>query len=268
MRIAGIQISAGPDVERNVARAIEMGEVAIEKDARIICYPELFLTPWFPRREDEKLKAWAQAASSETLERFKTLSKKTSSVFIIPFFEVANAKYYNSTAVYDSGRLLGIYRKIHVPDLPLYREQFYFSPGDLGFPVFETSQGKIGVQICWDNLFPEGARILALKGAEIVFAPTAASLSTNTVWERAICANAFANNLFVFRVNRVGQDEDISFYGRSFCVNPWGEMASELAGGKDAIVIADIDHAERDAAAETWGFLKKRRPGEYGELVK
>jgi N-carbamoylputrescine amidase len=268
MRIAGIQISAGPDIKRNIQRAVEMAEVAAEKDARIICYPELFLTPWFPKKEDKKFLSLAQDASSETIKRFRDVSESTKTVLIIPFFESSNGKYYNSAAVYDSGKLLGVYRKLHIPDLPLYREQFYFSPGDAGLPLFETSQGKIGIQICWDNLFPEGARVLALKGAEVVFAPTAAALNTRHHWERAISANAFANNMFIFRVNRVGQEDGITFYGRSFCVDPWGEMVSELAGGKDAIVLADIDLKEREAASETWGFLKHRRPGEYGDLVK
>jgi N-carbamoylputrescine amidase len=268
MRIAGIQISSGLDNERNIERALEMAGVAVEKNAGIICYPELFLTPWFPRREEPSLLSWAQDASGEALGRFSTFSAGTKTVLVIPFFESSRGKYYNSTAVIDSGKLVGVYRKVHVPNLPLYREQFYFAPGDSGFPVFETSQARIGVQICWDNLFPEGARILALKGAEIIIAPTAASLNTHSLWERAITANAFANNLFIFRVNRVGQEEGISFYGRSFCADPWGEMTSELAGGKEAIVIADIDLSERTAAAETWGFLRNRRPGEYGDLAK
>ncbi len=268
MRIAGIQISPGPDVERNTQRAVEMAEIASEKGAAIICYPELFLTPWFPLREEKSLFSWALNASSEPLKRFQAVSKNAKSVLIIPFFESANDKYYNSAAVLDSGKLIGVYRKMHVPDLPFYREQFYFSPGDSGFPVFETSQGRIGIQICWDNLFPEGARILALKGAEIIFSPTAASLNTHSHWERAVTTNAFANNLFIFRVNRVGQEEGISFYGRSFCADPWGEMASELAGAKEAIVIADIDLADRKTASETWGFLKHRRPADYGELTK
>jgi len=268
MRIAGIQISAGSDLERNVQRAVEMAKMAADKDARIICYPELFLTPWFPRREERSLLSWALDAASEHLDLFRTLSESTNTVLLVPFFEHAKDNYYNSTAVFDSGKVVGIYRKVHVPNLPLYREQYYFSSGDSGFPVFVTSQGKIGVQICWDNLFPEGSRALALKGAEIIFAPTAASLNNHALWERAITANAFANNLFVFRVNRVGQEEGISFYGRSFCADPWGEMASELAGGKEAIVLADVNLAERAAASETWGFLKHRRPGEYGDLLK
>jgi len=268
MRIAGIQISAGQDVERNIQRAVEMAEVAAEKDARVICYPELFLTTWFPKQENKSLFSLALSSLGETLGRFQKVSEKTGTVLIVPFFESVSGTYYNSAGVFDCGKLLGVYRKLHLPDLPLYREQFYFSGGDYGLPVFETSQGRIGVQICWDNLFPEGSRILALKGAEVVFAPTAASLNTHSLWERAICANAFANNMFIFRVNRVGQEDGVSFYGRSFCVDPWGEMSSELAGAKEAIVLADIDLEERTAAAETWGFLKNRKPGEYGDLVK
>jgi N-carbamoylputrescine amidase len=268
MRIAGIQISAGPDVERNIQRAMEMAEVAVEKDARVICYPELFLVPWFLKNENRSVFSQALSSLGETLGRFQSLSDKTKTVLIIPFFESLSGKYYNSAAVFDCGKLLGTYRKLHLPDIPLYREQFYFSPGDAGIPVFETSQGRIGVQLCWDNLFPEGSRVLALKGAELVFAPTAASLDTHLLWERAISANAFANNMFIFRVNRVGQEDGVSFYGRSFCVDPLGEMVSELAGGKEAIVIAEIDLNERTVATETWGFLKNRKPGEYGDLVK
>ena len=268
MRIAGIQISAGPDLERNIQRAIEMAEVAAEKAAKIICYPELFLSPWFPKDENKSAFSLALSSLGNTLSRFQQVSENTKTVLLVPFFESIGGKYYNSAAVYDSGKLLGTYRKVHVPDLPLYREQYYFSPGDAGLPVFDTSQGKIGIQICWDNLFPEGSRVLALRGAEIVFAPTAAALNNHRHWETAIAANAFANNMFIFRVNRVGKEEGISFYGRSFCVDPWGELVSELAGGKEAIVLADIDLSERAAASETWGFLKNRRPGEYGDLVK
>ena len=268
MRIAGIQTSAGPDPERNMQRAVEMAGIAIEKGARILCFPELFLTQWFPRCEEKSYFSLAQNAGNGVLEKFRTLAEKAGIVLVVPFFESTGGAYFNSAAVIDSGTIIGLYRKMHVPNLPLYREQFYFSPGDSGFPVFETSQGRVGVQICWDNLFPEGVRILALKGADIIFAPTAASLNTHALWERAITANAFANNIFIFRVNRVGKEEGISFYGRSFCADPWGEMASELAGSKDSIVLAEIDSAERKAAGETWGFLRHRRPAEYGDLLK
>ena len=261
-------MSAGADLQKNVQRAMEMVEVAVEKGATIVAFSELCLLPWFLGQENKESFSLAHDTSSAVLARFAEASRKSGTVLVVPFFEAAADKYYNSTAVYDRGTLLGVYRKVHVPNLPLYREQFYFSPGDSGFPVFETSQGRIGIQLCWDNLFPEGSRILALKGADIVFAPTAASLNTHSLWERAIAANAFANNLFVFRVNRVGQDGELNFYGRSFCIDPWGEMISELSGSKDAIVLADIDLKERAAAAETWGFLRQRKPGEYGDLVQ
>jgi N-carbamoylputrescine amidase len=268
MKVAGIQISASSDPERTMLRAIEMAEIAAEKHARIICYPELFLTAWFPREENKSSFSLALSCLGTTLSRFQQVSQRTKTVLVVPFFEAANDKYYNSAAVYDSGKLLGTYRKLHLPDIPLYREQFYFSPGDAGLPVFETSQGRIGIQICWDNLFPEASRALALKGAELILAPTAAALNNHRHWETAISANAFANNVFIFRVNRVGKEGPISFYGRSFCVDPWGELVSELAGGKEAIVLADIDPNERTAANETWGFIKHRRPDEYGDLVK
>jgi N-carbamoylputrescine amidase len=268
MRIAGIQITASSDPERTVARAIEMAEIAAEKQARIICYPELFLSQWFPKEENKSSFALALSCLGATLSRFQQASQRTKTVLVVPFFEAANDRYYNAAAVYDSGKLLGTYRKLHLPDIPLYRERFYFSPGDSGLPVFETSQGRIGIQICWDNLFPEASRALALKGAELILAPTAAALNNHRHWETAISANAFANNIFIFRVNRVGKEGPISFYGRSFCVDPWGELVSELAGGKEAIVLADIDPKERTAANETWGFLKHRRPADYGDLVK
>lgn len=268
MRIAGIQISSGPDAEKNVARAAEMAEIAVEKGASLIGFPELFHAPWFPKEEDRAHFALAGDLSGNVFERLLKISDDAKVVMIIPFFESSGGKYYNSAAVVDQGAIIGTYRKMHLPNLPLYREQFYFTAGDGGFPVFTTSQGVIGIQICWDNLFPEGARILALKGAEIIFAPTAASQDTHTVWEKTITANAFANNFFIFRVNRAGQENGINFYGRSFCAGPWGEMVSEQAGSKETIVLADIDRREREHAIEAWGFLHHRRPAEYGELLR
>jgi N-carbamoylputrescine amidase len=268
MRIAGIQIHPGHDVERNIARAAEMTVVAAEKGATVIGFPELCLTPWFPRHEQQAHFSLARSRDDAAVATFTTLSLKHQAVIVLPFFESANGSFYNSAAVFDCGKLLGVYRKVHLPNIPFYREQFYFTAGDGDFPVFETSRGRIGVQICWDNLFPEGARILALKGADIVFAPTAASQDGQTHWERAVSANAFANHLFVFRVNRVGHDDGITFYGRSFCADPWGETVSELAGSREAIILADIDLKERAAADETWGFLRHRRPEQYGDLIR
>ncbi len=268
MRIAGIQMSAGPEMAKNLGHALDIVEMAAQKGARIIGFPELCCSPWFLAGEDRTRFSLASGIAGELIRAFEAPSRKHGIVIVLPFFETHDNAYYNSAAVIDNGTVLGVYRKVHLHDLPLYRERFYFSTGDTRFPVFATSQGKIGVQICWDNLFPEGSRILALKGAEIVFAPTAASQDGQSHWERAIAANAFANNLFVFRVNRVGHEGRLAFTGRSFCADPWGEMVSELAGSKEAIVLADIDLAERAAAADTWGFLKHRRPAEYGDLLQ
>jgi len=268
MRIAGIQIHPGQDIERNIVRAAEMAAVAAEKGAKVIGFPELCLTPWFPRQERDAHFTLARSAADRGIMTFQEVSLKHQAVIVLPFFEHDGGSYYNSAAVFDCGKLLGVYRKVHLPNIPFYREQYYFTSGESGFPVFETSRGRIGVQICWDNLFPEGTRILALNGAEIVFAPTAASQDGQMHWERAITANAFANNLFVFRVNRVGHDDGITFYGRSFCADPWGELVSDLAGSREAVVLADVDLSERTAAEETWGFLRHRRPERYGDIAR
>ncbi|MDH4161497.1 MAG: N-carbamoylputrescine amidase [Nitrospirota bacterium] len=267
MRIAGIQTGASHDVDRNITHAVELAEIAAEKGAKSICFSELCLTPWFLRHEDKKYLELARERSSGILDPFLASSLKTKTVIVLPFFERYDGRFFSSAAVMDCGVLKGVYRKVHIPDLPLYKERFYLSSGDGDFPVFETSHGRIGVQLCWDNLFPEGTRILALKGADLVFAPTAASQDTHAHWERAISANAFANNLTVFRVNRVGTEDGLVFYGRSFCAGPWGDMVSELAGSKEAIVMAEVDPRERDTARETWGFLNHRQPSAYRDII-
>ncbi len=253
---------------KNAARALEMAEIAAEKGAKVIAFPELCLFPWFPREERSEHFAYAQGVSDGLIEPFISSSLKRQTVIVLPFFEISEERRFNSAAVIDCGKVLGVYRKVHIPNLPLYREQFYFAQGDTNFPVFATSRGRIGVQICWDNLFPEGSRVLALRGADVIIAPTAASQDRQMHWERAITANAFANNIHIFRVNRVGREDGIAFYGRSFCADPWGEMVSELAGSREAIVLADIDEREREAARKAWGFLQHRKPGEYGDIVK
>ncbi len=268
MRIAGVQMNSGRDVDRNIARAAELAGLAADQGAKVIGFPSLCLTPWFPRQAQEAHFSLAQPYDGAAVEALAAVSLKHQTVIILPFFEAREGAYYNSAAVIDCGSLLGVSRKVHLPDIPLYREQFYFRPGEGDYPVFATTRGRIGVQICWDNLFPEGTRILALKGAEIVLAPTAASQDGQMHWERAITANAFANNLFIFRVNRAGRDDGLTFYGRSFCADPWGDMVSEVAGSRESIVLAEIDLAERQAAQETWGFLRHRRPDTYGDLVK
>jgi N-carbamoylputrescine amidase len=163
---------------------------------------------------------------------------------------------------------LGKYRKNHIPQIPNYEEKFYFRPGDLGYPVFPTGFATLGIQICWDNFFPEGSRILALRGAELILAPTATStLAAIPKWEKMIASHAIANGIFVFRINRVGREGKIAFYGRSFCADPHGEFLCEPSGQGDGAIFADIDLGMVREARETWAFFRDRRPEIYGELA-
>jgi N-carbamoylputrescine amidase len=196
-------------------------------------------------------------------------ARKNKVVLICPFFEREQNKAYSSAAVIEQdGSLLGVYQKLHIPDIPGWKEKYYFSPGEAGLPVFETSCGRIGVQLCWDNFFPEASRVLALKGAEIIVAPTAAAYASQQRWFNVISSSAFVNNLFVFRVNRVGHDRGLDFYGDSFSVNPLGEFVAEPVGMKDSILIADVDLSMVEEARNRSGFFHDRRGMLYEEIVK
>jgi N-carbamoylputrescine amidase len=191
-------------------------------------------------------------------------------VLVAPIFEAGDdAGHYNTSLVIDaSGAILGTYRKNHIPDLPNYQERFYFRPGNLGFPVFRTRFTTIGVQICWDNFFPEGARALALKGAQILFCPTACSTPGGVPrWERAIMGHAVYNCLYAMRVNRVGTEGTMTFHGRSFCVDPNGDFITEPAGADEGVVLADLDLDRVARVREDWTHLQDRRPEIYKDLV-
>ena len=178
-------------------------------------------------------------------------------------------EFYNSAVVIDAGgEILGVYRKVHVPQIPLWEEKFYFSPGNLGFPVFKSKFASIGIQICWDNFFPEGSRILAMKGAQIIFSPTGAAFASQSRWETVISSNAIANGVYIFRVNRVGSEEKQDFYGRSFCVSPEGELVDKPTGMKEGIAILDIDLRTIDEVRREWPFFKDRRPETYKEIAE
>jgi N-carbamoylputrescine amidase len=194
-------------------------------------------------------------------------AKEQGVVLICPFFEKDEQMFFNSAMVIDAGgEILGNYRKIHIPQIPLWEERFYFSSGNLGFPVFKTKYAVIGVQICWDNFFPEGSRILALKGAQIIFSPTAAAFASQEKWKTVISSNAMTNGVFIFRVNRVGSEEKQDFYGRSFCVSPEGELMDKPSGMKEGITFIDIDLKSIDRIRKEWPFLKDRKPENYQEI--
>lgn len=269
LKIAGIQMNAFLDKEKNVENAVRMVGIAAEKGARIVCLQELFSTPWFPCEINDSHFELAEDIDGKTITTLRKTAKERSTVIIAPFFERNGTAFYNSAAAIGSdGELLGVYRKVHVPKMPLYEETHYFSPGDLGFPVFDVGIAKIGVQICWDNFFPEGARILALKGAQIIFSPTAsASIASRPTWEKSISANAIVNGVYIFRVNRTGKEARQEFYGNSFCVNPEGDITGSPGGSQEGVVICSVDLKIVSRARKEWGFLKDRRPEMYGEIT-
>jgi N-carbamoylputrescine amidase len=268
MKLAGIQISCSEEKERNIEKAVRFAEIAIEKGAHIICFQELFTTHWFPREMSKRYFSLAEKVDGLTIGTMRKLAKEYGVVLICPIFEIEEDSFYNSAVVIDAdGEILGSYRKIHVPQIPLWEEKYYFSSGNHGFPVFETKFAPIGVQICWDNFFPEGSRILALKGAKILFSPTAAAFASQKKWETVISSNAIANGVYIFRVNRVGSEEKQDFYGRSFCISPEGELLDKPTGMKDSIALIEIDLKNIDKTRKEWPFFKDRRPDSYKEIL-
>jgi N-carbamoylputrescine amidase len=270
LRAAGIQLHCTDDKKKNLEKAQRMARIAAEQGARLICFPELFSTPWFPADIRAENFSLAEEIPGPTAETMQELARELEAVLILPFFEkTATGKYFNTALVVDAdGEIAGKYRKIHVPQIPLWEEKAYFAPGDLGFPVFETRYARVGVQICWDNFFPEGTRILSLKGAQVVFAPTAAAFASQEKWARAICANAAFNGIYLFRVNRVGKEAKQHFYGRSFCASPEGDLIDGASGVQEGVVLSEMDLSEIELTRRVWTFLRDRRPEVYGDLVK
>jgi N-carbamoylputrescine amidase len=268
MKLAGIQISCSQEKGKNIEKAAKFARIACEKGAKIICFQELFTTHWFPREMNKSHFLLAEPIDGPSMTRMQTLAREYEVVLICPIFEKEEENFYNAAVVIDAdGEILGCYRKVHVPQIPLWEEKYYFSPGNLGFPVFRTKFALIGVQICWDNFFPEGTRILALKGAQIIFSPTAAAFASQKKWETVISSNAISNGVYIFRVNRVGSEEKQDFYGMSFCVSPEGELLDKPTGMKEGIALVDIDLKMVDRVRKEWPFLKDRRPESYKEIL-
>jgi N-carbamoylputrescine amidase len=268
-KLAGIQFSCSEEKERNVEKAVKFSQIAIEKGANILCFQELFATHWFPKEMIKNHFSYAESFDGPTVARLQEMAKTNGVVFVCPIFEEASGSFYNSAVIIDAGGdILGRYRKIHIPQIPLWEEKYYFAPGDMGFPVFKTKFGDIGVQICWDNFFPEGARILALKGAQIIFSPTAAAFASQRKWETVITGNAISSGVFIFRVNRVGSEEKQDFYGNSFCISPEGELLDKPTGMREGIALIDVDLKVVDKVRKEWPFLKDRRPEVYQEITE
>ena len=268
--VAGIQLAPTPDKDKNISKAKNLIEIAASEGAEIIALPQLFNTEWFPAAIDKLNFSFAEAADGPTVTSLSEVALKTKSVLIAPIFEKAGKSFFNTAFVIGTtGEIIGKYRKVHVPQIPLWEERSYFAPGDLGFPVFKTPGATIGVQLCWDTFFPEGFRILALKGAEIIFIPTASAFfHSHKKWERAIAASAHSNGLFIMRVNRVGTEGVQEFYGRSCTVRPDGELINEPSGPSEGVVLTQIDLNDIAATRGEWVFLKDRRPELYKEITE
>jgi len=269
LKLAGIQMTCVPETTKNLAKAASLIEVAASEGAGLVALPQLFSTLWFPATIDKARFSLAETADGVTVTTLRELAAKLGVVIVAPIFEEDRGIHFNTAFVIDAdGTVAGKYRKMHVPALPLWEEKTYFTPGDLGFQVFKTRVANIGVQICWDVFFPEGARILALRGADIIVAPTASAfMHSASRWERAVAASAQSNGLFILRVNRTGAEAHQEFYGRSFCAGPDGELVAQPSGGHDGVVLVDIDLGAIADARCDWTFLKDRRPEEYTEIT-
>ncbi|RMH55097.1 MAG: acyltransferase [Candidatus Hydrogenedentota bacterium] len=275
------------EIKKNmIARHLELAEEAAEKGARVLCLQEIFYGPYFCAEQNIKWYESAEPMPDEktanpdpkkypTTAQFCDFAREKQMVVVLPIYEhTFTGVYYNTAAVIDAdGTFLGKFRKIHIPHChPGFWEKFYFKPGNLGYPVFETAAGKIGVYICYDRHFPDGARILGLHGAEIVFNPSAtvAGLS-EYLWKLEQPAHAVANQYFVGAINRVGYEEPWNigeFYGQSYFCDPRGQILAEGSRDKDEVVVADLDLDQILEVRNVWQFFRDRRPETYGDLVR
>lgn len=271
-----IQGKCGENIAQNVEYHIEKVKETAAKGAQIICLQELFNAQYFCQTVSVDNYNIAEPIMSPTLERMGELARELEVVLIVPVYEKATrGLYFNSAVVFDAdGSYLGTTRKNHIPDGPQYHEKYYFVPGNTGYPVYKTRYGTIGIGICWDEWFPEVARILALQGAEILFYPSAIGsepdhpeLSTRRTWEKAISAHSISNGVFVAAVNRVGVEKDMTFYGGSFVSNPLGDIMQSL-DDEEGILIQEIDYSEIDFARNLLQFMRDRRPDTYELLLQ
>jgi N-carbamoylputrescine amidase len=267
------------DREANVRTAIRMVRQAAGQGARIVCLPELFNTMYFCVETRREYFEWAEPIPGPTTDRMAAVARETGSVLVCPVFErAADGAFYNAAAVLGpDGAFLGKYRKSSIPLMDVTRspeprgnEKFYFTPGDLGFPTFETPFARIGILICYDRHFPEAARVLGLGGAEIVFVPTATTRMARYLWDVELRAHAIANVYYVCGVNKVGVDAGGSardHHGASLIVSPRGEILAQASDTREDMAIADVDLAVIPELRALWGYYRDRRPDLYGPVV-
>ena len=282
-KVALVQMRCAPEPEANLARAIQFIGEAADEGAQIVCLPELFRSQYFCQSEDHAYFSLAESIPGPSTEPLTKLACERSVVIIASIFEKRAAGLYHNTAVVidSDGKLLGKYRKMHIPDDPGFYEKFYFTPGDLGFQNWKTHRGNVGVCICWDQWYPEAARLTALRGAEILFYPTAIGwhprekekygVAQFSAWQTMHRSHAIANGCFVAAVNRVGQEapaggDGIEFWGQSFICAPSGEILAEASAEREEIVSAEIEWERVNEHRTHWPFLRDRRIDAYGGI--
>ena len=286
LTIALVQMACGPVPKENLSSAVAKVEEASRRGAKVVCLPELFRSQYFCQSEDPALFDLAESIPGPSTEALGKVAGQLNVVIIVPVFERRTAGiYHNSVVVVDSdGSIAGLYRKMHIPDDPAYYEKFYFTPGDRGFQAIQTSAGKIGTLICWDQWYPEAARLTTLQGAEILFYPTAIGWhpsekaregeSQRSAWQTIQRSHAIANGVFVAAVNRVGHEKSVAggdgieFWGSSFVCDPFGTVLAEASIDKEEILLAEVNVGRVEEVRRNWPFLRDRRVDAYGGITK
>lgn len=278
-----VQMACSTDTEENLRNAIRGVREAASKGAGIVCLPELFRSQYFCREENAELFDLAEPIPGPSTEALSAVARELKVAIIASIFEKrAQGLYHNTAAVLDAdGSLTGVYRKMHIPDDPLYYEKFYFTPGDLGFQNFNTRYSRIGVLVCWDQWYPEGARITSLQGANVLFYPTAIGWHPSEkaeygaaqldAWRTIQRAHAIANGVFVAAVNRTGfegpADKGIEFWGNSFVADPFGRVIAEASKDREEVLVVECDPKQMDEVRRNWPFLRDRRIDAYGPIA-
>jgi N-carbamoylputrescine amidase len=280
IKVGIVQVSCFKEKEKNLAKAIEKIREAASKGAQIICLQELFMSLYFCDVENYENFKLGESIPGPTTQAFEKLAEELNIVIIASLFEKrANGIYHNTTAVIDAGgKYLGKYRKMHIPDDPGYYEKFYFTPGDTGYMVFDTKFAKIGVLICWDQWYPEAARITSLMGAEILFYPTAIGWAKNqeqevnddqyNAWQTIQRSHSVANGVHVVSVNRVGEEGDMRFWGGSFISNPFGKLLYKASHDKEEVHVQELDLEKSENYRTHWPFLRDRRIDSYEGILR
>jgi len=279
VKVGLVQMSCEQKPEANLKKAIARIGEAANKGAQIVCLQELFRSQYFCQTEDIELFKLAETIPGPTTESLCRTARQKKLVIIASLFEKRVAGVYHNTAVIinTDGRIVGKYRKMHIPDDPLYYEKFYFTPGDLGFKTHDTKFGKVGTLVCWDQWFPEAARLTALSGAQFLFYPTAIgwlpgeeeemNRAQHSAWETIQRAHAIANGVYVVAVNRVGREGKLDFWGQSFVADPFGRVIGKASADKEEVLVVTCDLDKIDETRQNWPFLRDRRVDAYEGLA-